>query len=114
MKSRASNAVVVSLIVAVQVSALSIGHAAQPLRNNYICASPPGCTGGFQSSADRDIGRVMLHFTVAEGTPDGTYSWSYTVDGTTGGDYTVTVQNGVVTFGQNWIVWITPSYFWGT
>lgn len=114
MKSRASNAVVLSLIVAVQVGASSIGHAAQPLRNNYICASPPGCTGGFQSSADRDVGQVMLHFTVAEGTPDGIYGWSYIADNTSGGDYSVTVQNGVVTFGQNWIIWSTPGYFWGT
>src|SRR6266850_8432710 len=113
MNSRAKNAVVLCLIVAANVVATSTGRAAQPLRNNFICASPPACTGGFQSGPDRDVGQVMLHFSVADGTPDGSYAWAYTVDGTGGGNYSVTVQNGIVTFGQDWIVWVTPSFFWG-
>ena len=96
-----------------ELVASSTGRAAQPLRNNFICASPPVCTGGWQSSVDRDVGRVMLHFTVAEGTPDGSYPWSYTVDGTGGGNYSVTVQNGTVTFGQDWVILVTPSYLLG-
>ena len=113
MKSRASNAVVLCLIVGIQVITLSLAQGAQPLRNNYICATPPVCSGGFQASADRDSGRVMLHFNVAEGTPDGWYGWSYDVDGTSGGDYAVRIDNGGVTSFQDWVIWTTPSYFWG-
>jgi hypothetical protein len=78
MKSRAKNAVVLCLIVAVEVVAMSGANAAQPLRNNFICGMPPGCTGGFQATTDRDVGQVMLHFSVAEGTPNGSYGWGYT------------------------------------
>ena len=113
MKSRAISALGLSVVLLTGGISISTAQTAQPLRNNYICASPPGCTGGFQSSADRDVGRVMLHFSVADGTPNGSYGWAYTVDGTSGGNYSVTVQNGVVTTGQDWIVWTTPSYFWG-
>ena len=110
---QAKNAVALCLIVAVDLVAIATARAAQPLRNNFICATPPACTGGFQSSSDRDVGRVMLHFTVADGTPDGSYAWSYTADGTSGGNYSVTVENGIVTFGQDWVIWQTPSFFWG-
>src|ERR1051325_1894261 len=113
MKSRASNAVVLSLIVGIQVTALSLVQGAQPLRNNYICATPPLCTGGFQASADRDSGQVMLHFNVGAGKAGGWYGWSYNVDGTSGGDYAVRIENGVVAFVQDWVIWTTPSYFWG-
>lgn len=92
---------------------MSTGRAAQPLRNNFICALPPACTGGWQSASDRDVGRVMLHFSVAEGTPNGSYGWAYTADGGGGGSFSVTVENGTVTAGQDWVIWATPSYFWG-
>jgi RHS repeat-associated protein len=55
----------------------------------------------------------MLHFSVSDGTPDGSYGWAFTADGTSGGSYAVTVANGTVSVGQDWVIWVTPSYFWG-
>ena len=100
-------------LVALGAAAISTGRAAQPLHNNFICAQGPLCSGGWQSRDDRDRGQVVLHFTVAEGTPDGNYGWSYLADGISGGSYSVTVQNGVVTNIQDWVIWHTPDYFWG-
>ena len=105
MKSRAKNAVVLCIIVAVGVVAMSTGRAAQPLKINWICGNPNnGCAGGFQSSnLDSDVGQVVLHFTVIPGTPDGTYGWSYTVDGYGGGSYSVNVTAGEVN-NQDWVI----------
>jgi len=116
MNSRTQRLFAVCAVVALGLVAMSTGQAAQPLMNNFICGNPlNGCSGGFQTRPDRDQGRVMLHFTVAPGTPDGTYGWSYTYDNNSGGgSYSVDVQNGVVTNGQDWVIWHTPDFFWGS
>jgi len=107
MKSTARHLYVLFVIVGVGVGATSPGQAAQPqpLKVNWICAPPPLCTGGWQSShTDSDVGQVVLHFTVIPGTPDGFYGWSYTVDGIGGGSYSVNVTAGQVN-NQDWVIY---------
>ncbi len=54
----------------------------------------------------------MLHFNVAEGTPNGDYPWSFTSDGTSGGNYSIRVENGTPA-NESVQIFITPGFFWG-
>ena len=114
MKSQTKSLFIWGIIVALGALLVTTGQGATPLKHNYICSAGPPCTGGFHNSGNFDAGQVKLHFTVAEGTPDGNYAWSAIGDGVGIPPGSVQVQNGVVTSGQDWIIWHTPGFTWPT
>ena len=88
--------------------------APQPVRLNYICAS--GGVGGFQSSVDDDVGQVRLHTTLRGNVPDGRYY--VTMGGwTTGGNYfrdvLLEIYGGVVTYGQDVVLFSENGFYVG-
>ena len=106
MKSQTKSLLLLCAVVGIGLVPVAQGQTAQPLKVNWICATGDPCAGGFQSaSRDSDTGQVVLHFTVIPGTPDGSYGWSYTVDGIGGGSYSVTVTGGQVIYNQDWIIY---------
>src|SRR5450432_1471785 len=116
MKSQTKHVFVLCVIIVVGVVAMPTGRAApQPLKVNWICASGSPCAGGFPTgNTDSDIGLARLHFNVLPGTPDGTYGWSYVVDGHGGGLYGVDVVNGAIagpSGGSNWDLFAVPAQY---
>ncbi|HEX4630476.1 MAG TPA: RHS repeat-associated core domain-containing protein [Chthoniobacterales bacterium] len=82
-------------------------HAAQPLKIYYICAS--GGSGGFTDSVDDDVGQVILHTTLVGSIPDGRYN----IHLSTGADAFVDVAGGVITFGQDHVVFSDNAFYVG-
>src|SRR3954471_2607516 len=72
-------------------------EAAQPTNINYICAS--NGVGGIQTSADDDVGQVVLHTTVGANVLNGRHYVHLDRFGSSGRDALLEVTDGVVTYG---------------